>query len=97
MISEELKNSLKEILNLIPADEQHKEIYESDSTNNQELYDYIKKATKNRQDYFYVSTINKDLKNPLFLSSLGNLNIAYVDVKKRIVIKVKAIKEILYS
>src|SRR5258708_10773358 len=97
MISDELKESLKEILNLIPVDEQHKEIYESDIAGNKKLYEYIENTTKNRQGFFYVSTNDNDLKIPLFMSSSSNLNLAYINIIKRIVIKVRVIKEVLNS
>lgn len=95
MISDELKESLKEILNLIPVDEQHKEIYESDIASNKKLYDYIDEATKNRKGFFYISRNDNDLKNALFMSSSSNLNLAYINVTKKIVIKVAVIKELL--
>ena len=87
--------SLKKVLILIPIDEQQKEIYESDNVGNKTLYDYIEKVTTNRRDFFHVGKIENDLKNSLFMSSSSNLNLAYIDVTKRIVVKVKEIKEIL--
>lgn len=95
MISKELKESLKEILNFIPVKEQQKEIYESDIDNNKVLYDYIANATKNRKNFFSILTTDNDLKNPLFLASESHIDLAYITVAKKIVVKLESIKHLI--